>query len=519
MAQFPARGPQPNIILIMADDLGFSDLGCYGSEIFTPNLDRLAKDGLRFTQFYNCARCCPTRAALLTGLYPQQTGVGHMMTDYGRQHPGYRGNLNRECATIAEILKTAGYQTMICGKWHVTRFVDRGGPKHNWPLQRGFDKFYGTIHRGGSYFNPVTLTRDDNFVPAAGTDYYYTDAISDYAVRYIEQAAAFRKPFFLYVAYTAPHWPLHAPPDAVARYRGKYATGWDTLREERYKRMIAMGIIKARWPLTPRDARVRAWQLNQYKSWQQKRMEVYAAQIDAMDRGIGRIMEKVRQLGTEPNTLVMFLADNGGCAEEVASDWTGLHIPANTRSGRAVGLGNNPNVDPGGADTYQSYGIAWANASNTPFRLYKQWVHEGGIATPLVVRWPAVITRAGGLTDQPGHVVDIMPTCLAAAKVRYPTNHRGHTLTPLAGQSLLPIFEGGAGQRGAIFFEHEGNRAVRDGKWKLVSRFPGNWELYDMQADRTEINDLAAKFPVIAQELARQYEAWAKQSKVEQWRK
>ncbi len=519
IAQFPARGPQPNIVLIMADDMGFSDLGCYGGEILTPNLDRLAKDGLRFTQFYNAGRCCPTRAALLTGLYPHQTGVGHMMTDYGRQHPGYRGNLNSNCATIAEILRTGGYQTMICGKWHVTRFVDRKGPKYNWPLQRGFDKFYGTIHWGGSYFDPVTLTRHNNFTTAAGADYYYTDAISDSAVRYIEQAAALKKPFFLYVAYTAPHWPLHALPEVIARYRGKYATGWDTLREERHKRMIALRIVKAQWPLTPRDPRVRAWQQNPYKSWQQRRMEVYAAQIDVMDRGIGRILEKLRQLGAERNTLVMFLADNGGCAEEIASDWKGLHIPAKTRSGRAVQLGNDPNVTPGGEDTYQSYGIAWANASNTPFRLYKHWVHEGGIATPLVVRWPAVITRGGGLTDQPGHAVDIMPTCLAAAKVRYPTNHPGYTLTPLAGQSLLPIFQGGSRQRGAIFWEHEGNRAVRDGKWKLVSRFPGPWELYDMQADRTEMNDLARKFPVIVEDLSRQYEAWAKRSNVEQWRR
>ena len=518
-AQLPARGPQPNIVLIMADDMGFSDLGCYGSEIRTPNLDKLAKDGLRFTQFYNTGRCCPTRAALLTGLYPHQAGVGHMMTDLGRQHPGYRGNLSDTCATIAEILRPAGYQTMICGKWHVTRFVDRQGPKYNWPFERGFDKFYGTIHGAGSYFDPVTLTRDDNFVPPSGADYYYTNAISDYAARYIAQAAKSNKPFFLYVAYTAPHWPLHAPPEVVARYRGRYATGWDALREERHKRMIAMGIVKARWPLTPRDQRVRAWELNRYKSWQQQRMEVYAAQIDVMDRGIGRIMEKVRQLGAERNTLVMFLADNGGCAEEIAADWTGLHIPAKTRSGRAVELGNDPNVTPGGADTYQSYGIAWANASNTPFRLYKHWVHEGGIATPLIVRWPAVIARGGGLSDQPGHVVDIMPTCLAAAKVRYPPNYRGRTLTPLAGQSLLPIFQGGSRQRGAIFWEHEGNRAVRDGKWKLVSRFPGKWELYDMEADRTEMNDLAARFPVIVEDLSRQYEAWAKRSNVEQWGK
>ena len=518
-AQLAARGPQPNIILIVADDMGFSDLGCYGSEIFTPNLDALAKDGLRFTQFYNAGRCCPTRAALLTGLYPHQAGVGHMMTDHGRQHPGYRGNLGTNCATVAEILRTAGYRTMICGKWHVTRFVDRQGPKHTWPLQRGFEKFYGTIHGGGSYFDPVTLTRDNQFAAATGTGYYYTDAISDHAAEYVQQAAAFRKPFFLYVAYTAPHWPLHAPPEVIARYRGRYAVGWDTLREQRHKRMIAMGIVKPHWPLTPRDPRVRTWEQNRYKSWQQKRMEVYAAQVDAMDRGIGRILQKLRQMGAERNTLVMFLADNGGCAEEIAPDWKGLHIPDKSRSGRAVQLGNDPKVTPGAADTYQSYGIAWANASNTPFRLYKHWVHEGGIATPLIVRWPEVITARGRLTDQPGHVVDIMPTCLAAAKVRYPTTLQARPLTPLAGQSLLPVFQGRPRQRSPIFWEHEGNRAVRDGKWKLVSRFPDNWELYDMEADRTEMNDLVGKLPVIAQDLFQQYQAWAKRSNVEQWKK
>ena len=517
-AQLAARGPQPNIVLIMADDLGFSDLGCYGSEILTPNLDRLAKDGLRFTQFYNCARCCPTRAALLTGLYPHQAGVGHMMDDYGREHPGYRGNLSTDCVTIAQVLQTAGYQTMICGKWHVTRLVDREGPKYNWPLQRGFEKFYGTIHGGGSYFDPPTLTRDDGFVRPLGADYYYTDAISQQAAEYIEQAAAVKKPFFLYVAYTAPHWPLHAPPEVIARYRGRYANGWDALREERHKRMIALRIVKAQWPLTPRDPRVRAWQQNPYKAWQQRRMEVYAAQIDVMDRGIGRIMEKLRQLGAEQNTLVMFLADNGGCAEEIASSSKGLSISEKTRGGRAVQVGNDPNVMPGGEDTYQSYGIAWANASNTPFRLYKHWVHEGGIATPLVVRWPAVIARGGELTDQPGHVVDIMPTCLAAAKVPYPTVYRASPLPPLAGQSLLPVFQGLPRQWGPIFWEHEGNRAVRDGKWKLVSRFPGSWELYDLEVDRTEMNDLAAKFPVVVQDLSRQYEAWAKRSNVEPWK-
>jgi arylsulfatase A-like enzyme len=519
-AQLAARGPQPNILLLLADDLGFSDLGCYGSEILTPNLDKLARGGLRFRQFYSAGRCCPTRAALLTGLYPHQTGVGHMMNDYGRQHPGYRGNLNNECATIAELLRTAGYQTMMCGKWHLTRFVDSGGPKYNWPLQRGFDKFYGTIHGGGSYADPVTLTIDNHFVGgSADEDYYYTDAISDRAAEYVEQAARSNKPFFLYVAYTAPHWPLHAPESVISRYRAKYAVGWDSLRQQRHRRMIALGIVDSKWPLAPRDPRVRAWQQNEYQRWQQQRMAVYAAQIDVMDRGIGRILERVRHVGAERNTLVLFLSDNGACAEEVGGDWKGLHIPARTPRGRAVQLGNHPNTMPGAADTYQSYGIAWANVSNTPFRLYKHWVHEGGIATPLIVHWPAVITRGGGWTDQVGHVVDVLPTCLEAAKITYPRHHRGYTLAPPVGKSLMPVFQGRRLDRGAVFWEHEGNRAVRDGKWKLVSRHPGPWELYDMQADRTEMNNLAARLPVIVQDLARSYEAWAQRSRVEPWGK
>ena len=516
--EYQDLGRVPNIVLILADDLGFSDLGCYGSEIFTPNLDKLAKNGLRFTQFYNCGRCCPTRASLLTGLYPHQAGVGHMMNDYRR--PGYRGNLNKQCATIAQLLKTAGYQTMMCGKWHVSRYVDPGGPKFNWPVQRGFDKFYGTIHGGGSYFDPATLCRGSQFLGRPkNQDYYYTDAISDRAAEYVERAAAGDKPFFLYVAYTAPHWPLHVPRVMLSRYRAKYALGWDTLREQRHRRMIALGIVDRRWPLSPRDPRVRAWELNAYKSWQQRRMEVYAAQIDVMDQGIGRILEKIRQVGVERNTLVMFLSDNGGCAEEVASSWKGLHIPKTTRSGRSVQVGNSPNMTPGGEDTYQSYGLAWANASNTPFRLYKHWVHEGGIATPLIVRWPEVIRDGGGLTHQVGHVIDVMPTCLQAAKIVYPKLFQGLKLLPSEGKSLIPIFRGQTRQQSVHFWEHEGNRAVRDGKWKLVSRHRGTWELYDVETDRTELNDLAAKFPVIVQDLARSYQAWAKRCNVEQWKK
>ena len=519
---FADEGPSirsaPNIILVLADDLGFSDLGCYGGEISTPNLDQLAKNGLRFTQFYNCGRGCPTRAALLTGLYPHQTGVGLMMNDYRR--PGYRGNLNNSCITIAQLLHTAGYETYAAGKWHLSRYVAPEGPKFNWPLQRGFDRFYGTIHGAGSYFDPVTLCRDNQFVRREQSgEYYYTDAISRHAAGFVEQAGRSDKPFFLYVAYTAPHWPLHAPRQLVSRYRGRYAAGWDELRTARYQRTVSLRIIKPNWPLTDRDPRTRPWVQSPNKSWQQRRMEVYAAQVDAMDRGIGLIMEKVRQIGQERNTLVIFLSDNGGCAEEINTKWQGPHIPARTHAGGSVVLGNSPNVLPGPEGTYQSCGIAWANVSNTPFRLYKHFVHEGGIATPLIAYWPSVITSRGKLTNQVGHVIDLMPTCAEVAKIRYPSHLGGHAIEPAAGRSLIPVFLGGARQVETFFWEHEGNRAVREGKWKLVSRHPNSWELYDIEADRTELDDLAARFPVIVQDLAQAYERWAKQCNVEKWRK
>jgi len=517
-AQLATRGPQPNIVLILADDLGFSDLGCYGGEILTPNLDKLAKEGLRFTHFYNCGRGCPTRAALLTGLYPHLAGLGHMMNDYRR--PGYRGNLNKECATIAELLETAGYQTFACGKWHVSRFIDSGGPKHNWPLQRGFDKFYGTIHGAGSYFDPVTLCRDDHFVgrPEQG-EYYYTDAISDRAAEYLEQAARSRKPFFLYVAYSAPHWPLHAPEHVVARYRAQYGVGWDELRVARYRRQLALGVVEPKWPLSPREPGVPAWVKTQYQRWQQERMAVYAAQVDVMDRGIGRVLEKLRVLGLEQNTLVMFLSDNGASAEEVGPHWQGPHIPKKTHDGRTVVVGNKPNVTPGSDSTYQSYGSGWATASNTPFRLFKHYVHEGGIATPFIVRFPAAIPQGNRLVHEVGHVIDVMPTCLELAKITYPSIYAGRTIKPIEGQSLMPAFQGRTLPSRVLFWEHEGNRAVRDGKWKLVSRHPGPWELYEITADRTELNNLAEKFPVIVKDLAESYNKWANRCDVLPWGK
>jgi arylsulfatase len=513
------RTLRPNIIVVLADDMGISDAGCYGGEITTPNLDRMARRGVRFTQFYNTARCCPSRASLLTGLYPHQAGIGHMMEDRG--FPAYRGDLNRRSVTIAEALRPAGYQTLMCGKWHVTP-VNQS--KHNWPLQRGFDRFYGTIHGAGSFFDPVTLTRDNEPVAPESESYYYTDALSDQAVRFIGDAAGKPAPFFLYLAYTSPHWPLHALEDDVAKYRGRYKRGWDSLRVERHRRMIDMGVVDKRWPMTPRDSRVPAWEDAPNKPWQERRMEVYAAQIERMDTGIGRVLAKLRELAIEDNTLVLFLCDNGGCAEELSPVPPGkrrsLHVPEKTRDGRVVREGNVPSIMPGADDTYQSFGIGWANASNTPFRLYKHWVHEGGIATPLIAQWPSRIRNGGGLRHEPGHVIDIMATCLDVAGARYPEVHAGERIQPLEGKSLLPVLDSKVRQgHTEIYWEHEGNRAVRQGRWKLVSQWQGKWELFDLVADRTEMNNLVESQAAKAEELSGKYDTWAAKCQVEPWDK
>ena len=515
-----SAAPRPNIILIMADDLGFSDIGCYGGEIETPNLDRLAQGGVRLTQFYNTARCCPTRASLMTGLYPHQAGVGHMMEDYAL--PGYRGDLSPSCVTIAEVLRSADYTTLMSGKWHVT--TPDPAAQHNWPRQRGFDRFYGTIHGAGSFYDPVSLTRENDAIEPEGDDYYYTTAIGDQAVAYIDEYGAQDNPFFLYTAFTAPHWPLHAPDDAIEKYKGRYDQGWDALRDERRRHMIEMGLIDETWPLTPRDESVPAWEDADNKEWHARRMEVYAAQVDLMDQAIGKIVAKVERMGLSDNTLILFLADNGGCAEEIQPRWTGLHFPSHTRDGRPVQQDNDPSVMPGPEETYQSYGVPWANASNTPFRLYKHWVHEGGIASPLIAYWPAGVKQIGELNNEPSHLIDIMATCVDVAGADYPTEHRGHAVTPLEGKSLAPVFETGEREsHEAIFWEHEGNRAIRQGKWKLVSRYnererrDGEWELYDMAADRTEVNNLAAEQPERVATMAGTWEAWAARSLVVPW--
>jgi len=506
----------------MADDMGFSDIGCYGGEIDTPNINRLAANGLRFTQFYNTARCCPTRASLLTGLYSHQTGIGHMTDNKGR--PSYQGYLNDRCVTIAEALKPAGYSTYMAGKWHVcpiNRNTCFSPTPHVWPRQRGFDRFFGTISGAGSYFNPSCLVRDDDIIQPQSKNFHYTDAISDNAAAFVTDHSRQTpdKPFFMYVAYTSPHWPLQAPAKYIEKYKGKYDCGWDKLRQQRYQKMVKMGLIDSKWPLSPRDQKVSPWEKTTNHEWYARRMEVYAAQIDQMDTGIGRILNTLENKNALENTLILFLADNGGCAEELfANKWLDNFVKDTTADGRPVRIGNYPEIMPGPPDTFASYGLPWANASNTPFRLYKHWVHEGGISTPLIAHWPAVITNRGQLTHQPGHVIVLMATCIDVAGAQYPKTYKGKQIIPLEGKSLMPVFEGGHRKaRDAIFWEHEGNRAVRAGKYKLVSRHPGPWELYDLEADRTELNNLAETLPEKARQLHRLYNDWAERCGILPW--
>ncbi len=507
----------PNIIIILNDDMGFSDIGCYGGEIETPNLDRLAANGLRYSQFYNTARCSPSRASLLTGLHPHQTGIGILTYDTGPE--GYAGDLNKRCVTIAEALKSRNYKSYLSGKWHVAKNLTQ--PTGSWPLQRGFDAFYGTIIGAGSFYHPSTLTRGNDSIdhePVEDPSFFYTDAISDQAAEYIRTHKRENpdQPFFQYVAYTAPHWPLHAHEEDIAKYKGRFDAGWDKLREERLERLVASGIIHPSWRLTDRDPTQPPWTEAERREWLLRCMEVYAAQIDRMDQGIGRIIQALEETGQFENTLIVFLSDNGACAEDIPE---GVAVEtlvdelmiakATTRTGQPVRFGNDPDIMPGPEDTYQSYGTAWANLSNTPFRLYKHWIHEGGIATPFIVHWPNGIAERGGLRHHPGQLPDIMATILDVAGAPYPREYDGNEILPLEGESLVPSFTQDDRERGPLFWEHEGNAAVRMGKWKLVRNYPGPWELYDVEADRTEMNDLAAQHPERVREMSEQYAAWA----------
>ena len=508
---------KPNVVLILNDDMGYSDIGCYGGEIDTPNLDRLAAAGLRFSQFYNTARCSPSRASMLTGLHPHQTGVGILTYDSGPE--GYAGNLNHRCVTIAQALKASGYKSYMSGKWHVASSLTK--PTDTWPLQRGFDEFFGTIIGAGSFYDPSTLTRgNENIEHEAKADpgFFYTDAVSDQAVAYIEQHQRTDpgRPFFTYVAYTAPHWPLHAHDEDIAKYKGRFDQGWDELRAQRLDKLVASGLLDARWKLSERDPTQPPWTAAEHKAWLLRCMEVYAAQVDRMDQGIGRVVESLRRTGQLDNTLVIFLADNGACAEDIPENVTVDELvnklmiaKSHTRAGEPVHFGNDPDRMPGPENTYQSYGTAWANLSNTPFRLYKHWIHEGGISTPLIMHWPAGIDGKGAIRHAPGYLPDIMATILDVTGTPYPTQHEGHAIAPLEGQSLAPVFTADELARPPMFWEHEGNAAVRIGAWKLVRNYPGAWELYDMLTDRTELHDLAAAHPERVADMARLYEEWA----------
>ncbi|MGJ7033162.1 arylsulfatase [Niabella hirudinis] len=493
---------KPNILLIMADDMGYSDIGAYGGEIKTPHLDQLAKEGIRYRQFYNAARCCPTRASLLTGLYPHQAGMGWMAAADLGTGPAYKDNLNQDCVTIAEVLKTAGYHTYMTGKWHVTneRKID-GAVTDNWPRQRGFDRYFGIIPGGANYFAPVIYS--DNQRYKAPGNFYLTNAISDTSVRFLNEHFNHAKqdPFFMYVAYTAPHWPLHALKEKIEQYKEAYKKGWDAVRAARFKRQKMIGLFAAGTACTPRDAAVPGWEqlTGKEKEEMSMRMAIYAAQIDIMDEGIGRIVQALKDNDALDNTLIFFLSDNGACAEFISS-------------------GKSKAVD-GTEDTFESYRLPWANVSSTPFQQYKHFTHEGGIATPLIVHWPAGIAAKLNNRFIPdyGHITDIMATCVAVSGAQYPSEVQGHRIHPMEGKSLLPHFSGRTNNRGRIYWEHEANIALRDGKWKLVAKTPEDsvfamesLQLYDMDADPTEINNLSHSNPERVKEMYADWERWAR---------
>ncbi len=552
----PSNKPdkRPNIILILSDDMGYSDLGCYGSEISTPNLDTLAANGLRFTQFYNSARCCPTRASLLTGLHPHQTGIGWMAQDQGTD--SYRGHLNKNCVTIAEALKLSGYDTFMTGKWHVAG--DNYNPKRdtsNWPCQRGFNKYYGTLRGAASYFDPHALFKNNTPTSAYNDDeykpqqYYYTDAISDYSCKFIKEhlETSPDQPFFTYIAYTAAHWPLQALENDIEKYDGKYTQGYHPVRRARFEKMKQLGLISQDCTYSET---VGSWDDCTYKQWESRCMQVYAAMVTNMDQGIGRIVATLEQYNQLDNTIILFLQDNGGCAESMGRDYNKTwnikprsplapeefpsyyKPPVHTRQGLPV-LGGK-NVLPGPANSYIAYGRNWANVSNTPFREYKHWLQEGGISTPLIVHWPAGINKNsnGQLRHQLSEVIDIMATCVDLAHAEYPKKYNDHNIQPMEGISLLDAFNNSSTYKYSqrpLCWEHEGNRAIRLGDWKLVSNAYFNqskkfetyellpldqWQLFNLATDRAETNDLAKQYPEKVKQLAQQWQSWAKRINV-----
>jgi arylsulfatase len=555
----PAR--PPNIVLVLADDLGYSDLGSYGGEIDTPTLDRLALAGVRFNRFYATPRCSPTRAALLTGLWSHQAGVGFLDRDWDR--PAYRGAIAASVPTLAERLRARGYGNYMVGKWHLSPeriaplAVETGSASPapaSWPLQRGFDAFYGTLVGSTSYFDPAQLY-DGNVRAAwppggstAGSSDapYLTDVFGDRAASMVTShlATTPERPFFLYLAFTAPHWPIHAPAADIERYRGRFDAGWDELRAARFERERELGIVPAGSVLPPRDPAIRAWNETPDREWQTRRMEVYAAMVTAMDRAVARVIAALEDTAALDDTVVVFLSDNGACAE----DFRGLYalaplvieIPEQTADGRPMRFGDRPDVLPGSADTFATYGRGWAHLSNTPLRRYKHWTDEGGIAVPFFVHWPARLTgRAGSIVEAPAHVIDLVPTLEEIARDGDGAPVGESVEGPeLRGESLLPLLRGEQpAQSRAFYWEHEGNRAISEGDWKLVLRWPipgwggggwpipgwggggwpFGWELYDLAADRFETNDLAAQDPDRVEQMAAHWSEWADEVGVETW--
>lgn len=489
----------PDIVIIVVDDIGFSDFGCYGGEIPTPNIDKIAAKGIRFTEFYAENMCLPSRTALLTGQY-HLNGF-----DYKRN------------ITIAEGLSKKAYRKYAVGKWHNDGEDFETYPERSAPLERGFDHFYGTPLGAGSFFAPLKLSRDG--VPAENDwkenkDFYYTDAISNNAINYINETSQ-GTPLFLYIAYTAAHWPLHALPKDIEEQKGRYAKGWDSLRVERFERMKSLGIIDPDVKLSPRHPQIPSWEQEKEKAWQERRMEVYAAQIAVMDRGIGSIIKTLEETGRLDNTLLMFMVDNGACHVEYTPDRKGAALNDKTREGQPLKVGNVPNVMPGPEDTWQSYGYGWANASNTPFRMFKQYSHQGGIKVPLIIQWPKVIKKGNQINRKLTHIIDILPTALDAAKIEYPDKYENRKIDPADGKSLVPILQGDEYEgHDYLCWSYSHGKAIRQGNWKLVKSDDAPWELYNIHKDPVELENLVEINPEKVRELEILFNSWLKTDRI-----
>jgi arylsulfatase len=517
---------RPNILLILADDLGYSDLGCYGGEIDTPNIDALASCGVRFTQLYNSARCCPSRASLMTGLYPSQAGIGDFTTSQPSptRGPGYLGRLNDRCVTLAEVLKPAGYGCYYVGKWHM--HTETG------PIRRGFDEFYGYT-RGHShdqydadYYIRLPEGRKKEIDPPAD-DFYATDVFNEYALEFTRQGQQSGKPWFLFLGHSSPHFPVQAPAERADKYEARYLRGWDTLREERFRRMQKLGLIDGEhWKLPPRsivpvdrDEIANGFPGQPNPAWDAldeerrrdlaRRMAVFAAMVESVDRGVGRIVAHLESTGDLDNTLILFLSDNGACYE-----WGPFGFDGTSRRGETILYTGDDLRKIGGPGTHQSYGSGWANLGNTPLRLYKHFTHEGGISTPFIAHWPQGIGSPNQWIRDPAHVMDMMPTILEAIGGSYPEMHNGNAITPLEGMSLLPAMRGKSLPERTIGFDHQGAHALRQGDWKLVwsKRMPYEieWELYNLAKDRCETNDLAKTHPERVETMVAEWEQWAR---------